>query len=216
MTPERQARIETALRQRQPDLTVVLENVFDAHNISAVMRTCDSVGIQDIYVLNTMESRRKTWNVRSASSADRWLTIHEFTDFQPCLQQLQRGFQQILTTDLSAEAVNLYDIDFSIPTALVFGNEQEGVTAEFHAHATGNFLVPQYGMIKSLNISVACAVAVYEASRQKRAAGHYHQQKLDPICYENIRKDWMDPVRKVEKKAAKLEKRKKNPLKSRN
>jgi len=75
LTPERTQRLEYVLSKRQPDLTVVLENVFDPHNISAVMRTCDAVGIQEIFILNTKIPRHKKWGAKSSSSAAKWLTI---------------------------------------------------------------------------------------------------------------------------------------------
>ncbi|HEX4851220.1 MAG TPA: TrmH family RNA methyltransferase, partial [Puia sp.] len=84
MTPEREQRILQVLNKRQQDITVVLENVFDPHNISAVMRSCDAVGIQEIYVLNTKIPRHKKWGARSSSSASKWLTIHQFNNAEEC------------------------------------------------------------------------------------------------------------------------------------
>ena len=82
MTPERLQRLTAVLEKRQPDLTVVLENVQDPHNISAVMRTCDAVGVQEIYILNTDIPKHKKWGAKSSSSAAKWLTIHQFNDIQ--------------------------------------------------------------------------------------------------------------------------------------
>ena len=179
MTPERQERLLSVLNKRQNNITVVLENVFDPHNISAVMRTCDAVGIQDIYVLNTKIARHKKFGQKSSSSADKWLTIHQFTDAQECFAALRRHYSLILTTHLSSDAIALHDIDFTQSIALVFGNEHEGVSEEIRALADGNFIIPQVGIIKSLNISVACAVTVYEAMRQKDLAGHYAKRGLE-------------------------------------
>src|ERR1700692_4506775 len=117
MTPERFERLTTVLNHRQPDLTVVLENVFDPHNISAVMRTCDAVGVQDIHVLNTKISKHKKWGARSSSSAAKWLTIHQHTDASVCFDELRKKFPLILTTHLSSSAVSLYEIDFTKPVA---------------------------------------------------------------------------------------------------
>ena len=178
MTPERLHRISSVLSKRQNDLTVVLENVFDPHNISAVMRTCDAVGVQEIYVLNTKIPRHKKWGARSSSSAAKWLTIHQYTDAAECFQDLRKKYSKILTTHLSEDAITLYQLDMTAPLALVFGNEHSGVTEEIRALADGNFIIPQVGMIQSLNISVACAVTLYEAYRQKAVAGHYDQVKL--------------------------------------
>ena len=190
MTPQRKERLLSVLNKRQNNLTVVLENVFDPHNISAVMRTCDAVGIQDIYVLNSKIARHRKFGQKSSSSADKWLTIHQFTDTQECFAALRQQYSLILTTHLSSDAIALHDIDFTQSIALVFGNEHEGVSEEIRALADGNFIIPQVGIIKSLNISVACAVTVYEAMRQKTLAGHYAAPGLSNERYQGLLQDW--------------------------
>ena len=190
MTEERRNRIEAVLAKRQNDLTIVLENVFDPHNISAVMRSCDAVGVQEIYVLNTKIPRHKKWGARSSSSAAKWLTIHQFDSLEECLTALRKKYASVLTTHLSGDAVSLYSMDLTKSTALVFGNEHAGVSEEMLAHSDGNFIIPQSGMIRSLNISVACAVTLYEAYRQKTAVGHYAQQKLSGAEYGELFTRW--------------------------
>jgi tRNA (guanosine-2'-O-)-methyltransferase len=178
MTPERRSRLTAVLHKRQNDITVVLENVFDPHNISAVMRTCDAVGVQELFVLNTKIPRHKKWGARSSSSAAKWLTVHQFSEAQACFTALRQKYTRILTTHLSSDAANLYELNMTEPIALVFGNEHAGVSDEIRAMADGNFIIPQVGIIRSLNISVACAVTLYEAYRQKSIAGHYNRCKL--------------------------------------
>jgi tRNA (guanosine-2'-O-)-methyltransferase len=190
MTPEREEKLKKVLGKRQPDLTVVLENVFDPHNISAVMRSCEAVGIQDIYILNTRIPRHKKWGSRSSSSAAQWLTIHQFTDVEECFRELRKKYATILTTHLSGDAVDLYAVDFVQSIALVFGNEHSGVSEEIRAISDGNFIIPQVGIIRSLNISVACAVTIYEAYRQKSQAGHYQESRLSPAAYQQLWKSW--------------------------
>jgi tRNA (guanosine-2'-O-)-methyltransferase len=190
MTPEREQRFKNVLEKRQNDFTVVLENVFDLHNISAVMRTCDAVGVQDIHILNTKISKHKKWGARSSSSAAKWLTIHQYTDASSCFAELRRKYPMILTTHLSSTSVSLYEIDFTKPVALVFGNEHDGVSEEIRNLADGNFVIPQVGMIRSLNISVACAVSLYEAFRQKQAAAHYNKTKLHKTELKKLWQQW--------------------------
>lgn len=190
MTPERKEKLTSVLSKRQPDITVVLENVFDPHNISAVMRTCDAVGIQEIYILTTKIPRHKKWGVRSSSSAAKWLSIHEFDDAAKCFSALRNRYESILTTHLSADAVGLYEIDLTRPTALVFGNEHSGVSDEIRELADGNFIIPQVGIIRSLNISVACAVTLYEAYRQKNLAGHYNRDSMNDVMKQGLLKEW--------------------------
>lgn len=190
MTPERKARLEFVLSKRQSDITIVLENVFDPHNISAVMRTCDAVGVQEVYVLNTKIPRHKKWGTKSSSSAAKWLTVHQFENAQECFIQLRKKYAKILTTHLSSDAVNLYNIDLTQPLALVFGNEHSGVSEEIRKLADGNFIIPQTGIIRSLNISVACAVTLYEAYRQKYNAGHYKNKKLNGELLKELMEKW--------------------------
>ena len=190
MTPERKDKLTAVLNKRQNDITVVLENVFDPHNISAVMRSCDAAGVQDIYILNTKIPRHKKWGAKSSSSAAKWLTIHQFENADECFSSLRKNYSTILTTHLSSDAVDLYSLDLAKSIALVFGNEHSGVSDEIRALADGNFVIPQQGIIRSLNISVACAVTLFEAFRQKTNAGHYNQRKLTGARYDALFKEW--------------------------
>lgn len=190
MTPERTERLELVLSRRQPGLTVVLENVFDPHNISAVMRTCDAVGIQDIFILNTKIPRHKKWGARSSSSAAKWLTVHQYDNADECFEELRKRYKKIYTTHLSADAVSLHELNLTEPVALVFGNEHSGVSDEIISMADANFIIPQVGIIRSLNISVACAVTLYEAFRQKNNAGHYNEPQLKGAQLETLRTEW--------------------------
>lgn len=190
MTSQRKERLTSVLNKRQHDITIVLENVFDPHNISAVMRTCDAVGLQDIYILNTKIPQHKKWGARSSSSAAKWLTVHQFDNAEQCFSSLKSHYSTILTTHLSGDAVSLHQIDFTKSVALVFGNEHDGVSEEIRNIADGNFIIPQVGIIRSLNISVACAVTLYEAFRQKSQAGHYNQSKLDDIRMKSLLVEW--------------------------
>jgi len=190
MTPERNERLNAVLSKRQLNLTVVLENVADPHNISAVMRTCDAVGIQEIYILNTVIPRHKKWGAKSSSSASKWLTIHQFTDVKTCFEALRKRYKKIYTTHLSTDAVGLHDLNLTEDVALVFGNEHSGVSDELINLADGNFIIPQVGIIKSLNISVACAVSVYEAFRQKLNAGHYNQPQITGHELNDLKQKW--------------------------
>ena len=190
MTPERTERLTNVLAKRQPGLTIVLENVSDPHNISAVMRTCDAVGVQDVYILNTKIGLHEMWSAKASSSAAKWLTVHQFTNAVECFAELRKNFSKIYTTHLSTGAVDLYDINLTETVALVFGNEHSGVSEEIIDLADGNFIIPQVGIIKSLNISVACAVSLYEAYRQKKNAGHFDNVKLTEKAYGNLKTQW--------------------------
>lgn len=190
MTPERREKLLRVANLRQNNLTVVLENVFDPHNVSAVLRTCDSIGIQDVYILNTRIGPHKKWGFKSSSSANNWMTTHQFTETNQCIEALRDKYATILTTHLAPNSVGLYQLDLTGNIALVFGNEHSGVSEEMIASADGNFIIPQQGIIRSLNISVACAVTIYEAYRQKKNAGHYDQPSLPAKRKQELLKEW--------------------------
>lgn len=190
MTPERHEKLLNVIVKRQPDLGIVLENVFDPHNISAVMRTADSVGVQDIFILNTKIPRHKKWGAKSSSSAAKWLSVHQFDNAQKCFAELRKRYQRIYTTYLHKDAADLYKMDLTQSVALVFGNEHSGVSDELISLGDGNFVIPQVGIIQSLNISVACAVTLYEAFRQKFVAGHYNGNNLSETYKQELKRQW--------------------------
>ncbi|MFN4006907.1 MAG: TrmH family RNA methyltransferase [Chitinophagaceae bacterium] len=190
MTEERKQRLERAIALRQNNLTVVLENVHDSRNISAVMRTCDAIGIQELYILNTDIALHKVWGRKSSASAWKWLTIHQFTDVGTCVNAVRTKYDKLLATHLATNAISMYDINFTERIALVFGNEHKGVSETLLQHCDGNFIIPQVGMVQSLNISVACAITLYEAFRQKESAGHYKTQQLTPVEANKLLQQW--------------------------
>jgi len=190
MTEERSTRLKAVIAKRQPGLAIVLENVFDPHNISAVMRTCDAVGVQDVYILNTRIPRHKKWGARSSSGAAKWLSVYQFESAEACFEALRKKYKKIYTTCLSDAAVPLYEMDLTKNIALVFGNEHSGVSDDIRELADGNFVIPQVGIIKSLNISVACAVTLYEAFRQKSIAGHYNGNESDCDYKLELQRQW--------------------------
>ncbi|MBA3828989.1 MAG: RNA methyltransferase [Taibaiella sp.] len=191
MTPQREAKIKRVLNHRQPDLTVVMENVHDPHNISAVMRTCDAVGIQELFILNTVIRPHNKFGKKSSASAANWLTIHTFDNTEACIAELKKRGMMIYATHLGGQAHSLYELNLTQPVALVFGNEHAGVTEECLKYCDGNFIIPQVGMVQSLNISVACAVTLYEAYRQREIAHHYTgTPMLPPEQFDKLANKW--------------------------
>jgi len=162
-----------AARQR---MTVIIENVHDPHNIGAVIRSCDAVGIQEVYILYTEDhlTQAKLIELNSTSTGvKKWMHIHFFRDVQSCFHAVRKKYDLIFATHLDTESKDLHDLDLTQNIAFLFGNEKDGVSEEALALTDGNFIIPQYGMVQSLNISVACAVTLYEALRQRKEAGMY-------------------------------------------
>ena len=176
-SPRRIKRIKSVLAYRQPDLTVVLENIHDPHNVSAVFRSCDAVGVMRVELLYTRE-RFPAIGKRSSSSANKWLEKRKHRLVDDCYALLHSEGFVICATRLEPSSVSLYDIDLTRKVALVFGNEHRGVSNEAAQSADVCFRVPMFGMIQSLNVSVACAVSLYEALRQRLAKGQLDSPKL--------------------------------------
>ena len=180
MTPEREQKFRRVVSHRQSNLTVILENVHDPHNIGAVLRTCDSIGVKEVYVLYTMpdlDRDRLELGKNSSSGARKWLDVNFYTNAEACFKNVRKKYDLILSTHLSESSKSLYELDLTQSVALLFGNEHAGLSDIALANSDGNFIIPQVGMVKSLNISVACAVTLYEAYRQRFEAGAYGAKK---------------------------------------
>lgn len=191
MTPERISRLTTVLNNRQPDFTIVLEDVKDPHNIFAAIRSCESVGMMDVFVVNTRMVRYKKFGKKSSSSAAGWLNIHEFDSLELCFAELRKRYDKIYATHLGENAYSLYEMNLTQSVALVFGNEQMGVSEECLKLCDGNFIIPQAGMVKSLNISVAVAVTLYEGYRQRLAAGFYSgEPRIPKTQWKELATEW--------------------------
>lgn len=172
MTSERYQKIKATLQRRQPDLTVVMENVNKAHNLAAIARTCDAVGIPEIHATTRFDTLNLTQD--AASGSGRWVNVvtHDNIDLACALLRSQK--QQILTAHFSDDAVDFRTIDFTIPTAIVVGQELFGISEQALNNADKSIIIPMYGMVHSLNVSVATAIILYEAQRQRNVKGMYN------------------------------------------
>lgn len=171
-TDERLNKIITVAKARQLSLSVVLENIHDPHNVSAIFRTCDAVGIQKINLLYTIEKFPKISRVSSAS-ANKWIDIKKFENVKECLNDLKADGFKIYASYLDKSSKNLYDIDLTEKSAIILGNENRGISEEVKELCDETFYIPMRGMIQSLNVSVAAAVTLYEAQRQRALKGMY-------------------------------------------
>lgn len=190
-TTRRQQRIRHVLSRRQTTLTVVLEDVHDPHNASAVLRSCDGVGILDVHLVYVHEKPpKRSFARRSSASAAKWIRTHYHDSIEACYATLREQGMSIYATALGRDNVDLYDLDFTQPSALVFGNEMRGVSAAGVDGADATIFIPMQGMVESLNISAACAVSLYEAMRQRRAAGAYESPELSVEELNNLEAEW--------------------------
>ena len=192
MTPERHARMLEVLRNRQPGLGLVLENVIDPHNILAAMRSADAVGVGDLYIIHQRKAMHWDPKPRSSGTAHKWLRMHWFQSIPECMALVQQRYEHILATHLKHDSTDLYSLDLTQNVALVFGSERKGLSDEILPYTTGNFRIPMVGMVPNLNVSVACAITLYEAYRQRMAAGMYGSQQLPQPEMEQQLQMWMD------------------------
>ena len=183
-------RIRQVLERRQPDFSLILENINDPHNLSAVIRSCDSVGIYEVCLLYHSGQKMPQLSFTSSSSAIKWINFHIFNNMHQCIDYLHSQGKKIFTTKLDSNAISLYEMDFRQSIALAFGNEHSGISDELFAQSDGNFIIPQVGMIQSLNISVAAAVSLYEGYRQRQAAGYYNTPRLNQNEIEQQLSKW--------------------------
>jgi tRNA (guanosine-2'-O-)-methyltransferase len=186
----RTARIREVLRNRLTDLTVVIENIHDPHNVSAILRSCDAVGVQRVELLYTSEPFPRIGR-KSSSSAGKWVDRRTHRSVDECYTFLRAEGFVVWATSLSERAGSLYDLDLTARVALVFGNEHRGVSADAAQKADGLFKIPMRGMIESLNVSVACAVSLFEALRQRLASGEVARSGLPQPEQDAMFEDWI-------------------------
>ncbi len=176
MTPERHQRIKDMLDKRQPDLTVCMEGVHKSHNLAAVVRTCDAIGVSDVHAV--WKSELMEVRGGSAAGSQNWIDVHNHQKTKDAISALKAQNMQVLVTNLSATAVDYRAIDYTKPTAIILGQEKFGASADALAMADQDIIIPMVGMVQSLNVSVACSVILYEAQRQREAAGMYDSARL--------------------------------------
>ena len=176
VTPKRSARIKEVLRKRTRHLTVVLENLFQPHNASAVLRSCECFGIQDVHIVENDYAFERTRGV--SMGAEKWLTMHHYNEevfnTQACLRNLKSAGYRLAATTLREGAVPLQEIEMDEPLALMFGTELSGLTETAHQEADLFVYLPMWGFTQSFNISVSCALSLYELRRRLDQATEAH------------------------------------------
>jgi tRNA (guanosine-2'-O-)-methyltransferase len=189
-TENRIAGVSRVLNRRQPDLRVVLEGVAIAHNASAVMRTCDAAGVLHLELISPNPALL-AWNEAISTRADRWLEITTHASTAACLAALKKAGLGIVATRLSDRARPYTELDYTRPLALVFGSESLGISEEALAFADEVIQIPMVGMVRSLNLSVAVAVVLYEAFKQRAAKGLFDGRRLSEADFERLYKKWL-------------------------
>jgi tRNA (guanosine-2'-O-)-methyltransferase len=192
MTAKRVARLDAVLAKRQPDLTVFAENLHKPRNFSAIVRNCDAVGINEMHVVAGEDELRKHW--RTSQGAEKWMRIRTHGNTQEACEHLNlKGFN-LVAAHLSDAAIDYKSIDYTRPTAVVLGSELFGVSETTLSFIDQQINIPMMGVTQSLNVSVACAIVLYEAQRQRQEAGLYDKNRLDEKTLALQRFEWLHPV----------------------
>ena len=176
MTPERLSRIKQTLNTRQPDLSVLTDQVHKPRNLSAIIRSCDAFGLANMHVVWPKEGFRAFR--KTAGGSYNWVTTHTHRSMEEAVSALKGQGHKLYAAQLSDRAIDFRDVDYTRPTAVLFGQEKYGVTDEAIAMADQDIVIPMVGMVQSLNVSVAGAVMFYEAQRQRELAGMYQLPQI--------------------------------------
>jgi len=191
MTPERYKRLRDTLIRRQPDLTVLAESVKKSHNIAALVRTCDAVGVHQLHVVSPGGEFQRHHMV--AAGTQKWVPTRPHESTTEAISDLKRSGYRIVAAHLSEQATDYRQVDYTLPTALVLGSELTGVSSTSAQLADEHVIVPMRGMVDSLNVSVANAIILYEAARQREAAGLYETSRLPKDVFARTLFEWCYP-----------------------
>ncbi|TDJ52927.1 MAG: RNA methyltransferase [Ignavibacteria bacterium] len=181
--------MKSVLEARQPTLKLVIENIHDPHNVSAIFRTCDAAGIPKVSLLYYIEKFPKIGK-KSSASAFKWIEREKFKSVEECYNTLRKDGFKIYASQISDDAKEIFDLDFTDKVAIVLGNEHRGISEEAAKLADERFLIPMYGMVQSLNVSVSAAITIYEALRQRKLKGMYGKPNYSSIEIEELVTKW--------------------------
>lgn len=196
MIPARYRRLREVLDRRQPDLTVLMERVNKPHNFSAILRNCDAVGVLEAHVVPPRDGVEI--DIATSAGASKWIRVHRHDDAAAAVERLRRGGHRIVAAHPGDDAVDFRTVDFTGATALMVGAELYGISDEGLALADEVVAIPMVGMVRSLNVSVAASLLLFEALRQRQEAGMYDAPRLDPERYRRLLFEWAYPRLAVE------------------
>jgi tRNA (guanosine-2'-O-)-methyltransferase len=192
MTPERLERILTTLNRRQPDLTVITDEVYKPHNLSAIVRTCDAFAIPDVHCVWASEQSRL--QTGTAAGSDSWVQVNTHPNISQAIDRMQSDGMKVCVAHFSDRAMDFRDYDYTQPTALLMGAEKVGVSAAASEAADEHLIIPMLGMVQSFNVSVAAAIILSEAVRQREAAGMFDVSRMDKSRYNKLLFEWARPI----------------------
>jgi tRNA (guanosine-2'-O-)-methyltransferase len=192
MRPERFHRLRDVLARRQPDLTVLMDRVHKSHNFSAILRNCDAVGVLDAHVV--VPDGELDLHHGTSAGTKKWIHVAYHERVADAAESLKRSGFSIVAAHPAPNAVDYRDLDYTRPTAIVVGAELHGVSREALEFADAQVAIPMLGMVHSLNVSVATSLLLFEAARQRMAAGMYDERRLTPKLFQDRLFEWAYPI----------------------
>lgn len=193
MRPERFHRLRAVLSRRQPDLTVLMDRVHKSHNFSAILRNCDAAGVLEAHVVIPDGGDLDLHHGTSAGTK-KWVRVVYHRRVEDAIEALKAGGFSVLAAHPSQEAVDYREVDYTRPVAITMGAELHGVSHEALDLADRLVTIPMLGMVHSLNVSVATSLFLFEAARQREAAGMYQESRLSPALFEERLFEWAYPT----------------------
>ena len=198
VTESRQARLKEILQNRTRHVTVVLEDLFQAQNISAVLRTCDCYGVQDVHVIQHRNAFEANKDI--SMGADKWLTIHHYPhsdhNVKECIDRLHEQGYWVAATLPDEKRRTIFDLPVEQKTAFLFGTELTGLSEEAVKYADGNVLIPMYGFTESFNISNSAAIILSHFAEEMRHSDVKWQlsdEEKAELYFEWLQKTVKDP-----------------------
>lgn len=191
MNPDRFARLRRTLARRQPNLTVLMDQVHKSHNFSAILRSCDAVGVLEAHAVapeNGLELHHGT-----SAGTKKWVHVRRHPDVAGAVAHLRERDFRVIAAHPSPDSIDFREVDYTRPTAVMMGAELHGVSEEGLRLADAHVEIPILGMVRSLNVSVATALLLFEAARQRQAAGMYDESRLAPDDFERRLFEWAYP-----------------------
>ena len=189
-TSAREARIRRVLAHRQNDLTLVMANIHDPHNVSAIYRSCDAFGVSQVHLYYT-DTAFPALGAKSSASARKWVETVRHKNAEDMMHALRAQGMRVYATSCTSGAKPVAEHDLVGPVAVIMGNEHGGVAPELLPLVDGELFIPMYGMIQSFNVSVAAALILGEASRQRLLAGKYANPTYPPGELEERVQGWL-------------------------
>lgn len=191
MNPKRFKRILRVLNRRQPDLTVLMEQVNKTHNFSAILRNCDAVGVLQAHAI--LPEKGIDLHHHTSAGTSKWVRVKVHATVADAAKALKRRGFTIIAAHPTKSARDYRDVDFTRPTALMVGAELVGLSEAGLELADETVVIPMAGMVRSLNVSVATAVLLFEALRQREQAGMYESSRLPEEQHRRLLFEWAYP-----------------------